>query len=116
MGLSKGQAFIKGFEVINPTDTTFTINKALTYREVIGEPKRCSKTSNSFSLINNPLNEISRVFVTLTATDTIVYNYLVNEYELKNQPVSEILSISGYTQGVDYRLSNNRVVRCKNSR
>lgn len=110
VGLSKGQAFIKGFEVINPTDTTFTINKALTYREVIGEPKRCSKTSNSFSLINNPLNEISRVFVTLTATDTIVYNYLVNEYELKNQPVSEILSISGYTQGVDYRLSNNRVV------
>ena len=110
VGLSKGQAFIKGFEVINPTDTTFTIDKALVYRDVIGEPKRCSRTENSFSLINNPLKEISRVFVTLTSTDTIVYNYLVSEYELKNQPVSEILSIDGYTQGVDYRLSNNKVV------
>ena len=110
VGLSKGQAFIKGYEVINPTDTTFTVDKALVYREVIGEPKRCSRTENSFSLINNPLNEISRVFVTLTSTDTIVYNYLVSEYELKDQPVSEILSIDGYTQGVDYRLSNNKVV------
>ena len=110
VGLSKGQAFIKGYEVVNPTDTTFTVDKALVYREVIGEPKRCSRTENSFSLINNPLNEISRVFVTLTSTDTIVYNYLVSEYELKDQPVSEILSIDGYTQGVDYRLSNNKVV------
>ena len=110
VGLSKGQAFIKGYEVINPTDTTFTVDKALVYREVIGEPKRCSRTENSFSLINNPLNEISRVFVTLTSTDTIVYNYLVSEYELKDQPVSEILNIDGYTQGVDYRLSNNKVV------
>lgn len=110
VGLSKGQAFIKGYEVINPTDTTFTVDKALVYREVIGEPKRCSRAENSFSLINNPLNEISRIFVTLTATDTIVYNYLVSEYELKNQPVSEILNIDGYTQGVDYRLSNNKVV------
>lgn len=110
VGLSKGQAFIKGFEVINPTDTTFTIDKALVHREVIGEPKRCSRSENSFSLINNPLNEISRVFVTLTATDTIAYNYLVSEYELNSQPVSEILSIDGYTQGIDYHLSNNRVV------
>ena len=110
VGLSKGQAFIKGYEVVNPTDTTFTVDKALVYREVIGEPKRCSRTENSFSLINNPLNEISRVFVTLTSTDTIVYNYLVSEYELKDQPVSEILNIDGYTQGVDYRLSNNKVV------
>lgn len=110
VGLSKGQAFIKGYEVINPTDTTFTINKAFVTRDVIGEPKRCSRRENSFSLINNPLNEISRVFVTLTATDTIVYNYLVSEYELENQPVSEIISIDGYTRGVDYRLNNNRVV------
>lgn len=110
VGLSKGQAFIRGYEVVNPTDITFTVDKALIYREVVGEPKRCSRSENSFSLINNPLNEITRVFVTLTAKDTIVYNYLVNEYELKNQPVSEILSIDGFTQGVDYRLSNNKVV------
>lgn len=114
VGLTKGQAFIKGYEVHKPTDTTFNVDKALTTRDVIGEPKTYRTDAKTFELINNPLNEVTRVFVTLTNKDTMVFNSLVREYELKKSPVANITKVIAnkktYIKGVDYNLSNNKIV------
>ena len=114
VGLEQGQAFIKGFEVYKPTDSTFWIDKSLVTRDVIGEPKIYSETSKTFSLINNPINTIDRVFVTVSASDTLNFSKTVFEYDLKNTPVADIQSVSSgdttYIKNVDYRLYNNMIV------
>lgn len=114
VGLSKGQAFIKGFEVINPTDITFTIDKATTIKSVIAEPKVYTNSNKSFSLINNPVNNIDRVLVTCSMQETLNYNSLVSEYDLSGTPVVSITSVKDgsktYNKGVDYNLVNNKLV------
>ena len=59
VGLTKGQAFIRGYVVHKPTDTTFNVDKALTTRDVIGEPKTYRTNARTFEIINNPLNEVT---------------------------------------------------------
>lgn len=114
VGLTKGQAFIKGYEVYRPVDTTFYVDKATTLRPVVGEPKQYSTDSKAFELINNPVNQVSKVFVTLTHSETLVYNNLVAEYPLQKTPVADITSVttSGRTliKGTDYKLSNNKLI------
>lgn len=114
VGLTKGQAFIKGYEVHKPSDTTFNIDKSMATRDVIGEPKTYKSSDKTLELINNPLNEITRVFVTLTNSDTMVFNNLVMEYELSKTPVANITSVTSgsvtYVKGTDYNLNNNKIV------
>ena len=120
VGLEKGQAFVKGFEVYKPTDSTFKVDKALMTRDVVGEPKIFDTSNTSYALINNPISKIDRVFVTLSHQETLVYNNLISEYDLNKTPVADIQSVQDtsttYTKGVDYKVANNKIVWLSNKK
>ena len=114
VGLEKGKAYVKGYEVQRPADTTFKVNKSKTFSSVTGEPKVVSTLNNTYTLINNPVKEVSKVFATVKAVETVNRGSVAGTTDaLVNSPVVEILSITQstttYTPGVDFVLTNNKV-------
>lgn len=114
VGLSKGQAFIKGFEVTNPTDITFTIDKAVSSKDVVAEPKTYTTSNKTFPLINTPVKDVNRVLVTIASQTAMNYNSLISEYALPVTPVASITSVTSsditYINNTDYKLQDDKLV------
>lgn len=114
VGLSKGKAYIKGYEVQKPADTTFEVPKSKDYRLVEGEPKLASSSSNVYTLINAPVRAVKRVFVTAEHSETVNRGAVAGTQDsLTKSPVLSIVEIkqsaTTYTAGVDFILTNNKI-------
>lgn len=112
--LEKGKAYIKGFEVNKPADTSFYVKKSLTTRGVTGEPKIFDTLNTSYRLFKFPVKQVHRVLTTVETQETMNRGAIGGTTDtLSNINVTEIVEVkqSGttYTPGSDFLLTENRI-------
>lgn len=114
VGLAKGKAYIKGFEVQRPTDTTFNIKKSKSTKTVTGEPKVASSTSNVYTTLNHPTKTINRILVTAETIETVNRGAVAGTTDaLAKSPIVSITEVKQsstlYTPVTDYLLNGTSI-------
>lgn len=112
VNLNKGKAYIKGFEVNKPVGTSFRVRKAKDSATMLNEPHIVSSNTNTYRLTNLPVKQVTRVSVSLTATENVTRGQVTGTSDsLSKSPVATITSITSggttYTPGYDYVLSGS---------
>lgn len=108
--VENGKAYIKGFERELVAPVKLLVGKALSTRTVLNEPKTFRAGTNLYKLNNKPVKQINKVVGVVRVTQTITRGTTGGGRDLlPKAPVVRIVSITGYTQGVDYQLTNDSV-------
>jgi len=119
--LTKGRAYIEGFEVTIPTDTLIPIEQPKDTLQINDEPFTYSSSTSNYYLRNQPVAEVHIVegIVEITAyiTRGPVYGGMddLRPYQPSTpidqrlNSVVEIISIDGYVKGTDWVQNGNYV-------
>lgn len=110
VGLTEGKAYIKGYEVSKPYQTKVKLPFSRDTAHVQNEPKPYVEGTGEYKLNNYPVKQITRMVVDMQETIEMTRGPQRDGYDyLPHTPVIEIVSIDGYSQGVDFQLSADRV-------
>lgn len=112
--LGKGKAYIKGYEINKPADTSFYVKKSKTTRQVTGEPKIFDTLNQSYRLFKFPVKQVHRVLTTVETMETLNRGAIGGTADtLSMINVTEIVEVKQnttvFTPGVDFLLTENRI-------
>lgn len=114
--MSAGKAYIKGYEVNKPYMTNIKLDRSEELRRVSGEPitfleNEMTKTPIlEYALSEYPVKEITRMDAYVEKTVTVTRGTPIDGRDkLPDTNIEYIVSIQGYDQNVDYKLTANCV-------
>lgn len=117
VSLSKGKAYVKGWEIEKQVATTVAIPRATAVRSVNSEPKIFESGTKRYPLNNNPASKINRLTAVIKVNTELTRQGSVNGTDpipAKYAPVVEILSIkqksgTSYKKNTDFVLENDTI-------
>lgn len=116
--LSKGKAYVKGWEIEKQTATTIPVPRAKELRSIIAEPKIYQSGTKKYALNNNPISNIDRLVAVIKVDSRLTRQGAVNGTDpipSEYTPVAEVLSIkqqatnTTYKKNVDYVLEADTI-------
>lgn len=114
LGLSAGKAYVRGYEIAKPLDTTFEIKRCTATKSIVGEGNVVSSSHNRYKIYNSPVKTIDRVFVTAAQTDVITRGSIPNTSDTLTR--SAILGVTQVKQGSviyyvnkDFKVVGNKI-------
>lgn len=113
LNLSKGKAYVKGWEIEKQTATTIPIPRATETRSIVSEPKIYQNGTKRYLLNNNPVSKINRLVAVIKVNTRLTRQGSVNGTDpIPSQytPVAEILSIKQANTSTTYRKNTDYVL------
>lgn len=113
LNLSKGKAYVKGWEIEKQTATTISIPRAKETRSIVAEPKIYQNGTKRYLLNNNPVSKINRLVAVIKVNTRLTRQGSVNGTDpIPSQytPVAEILSIKQANTSTTYRKNTDYVL------
>ncbi len=108
--VNAGTAYVQGYQIIKPVPVKQTIPISATYQTLTAEPKTYVSGTNVYALNNYPARQIDQVEAEVSSTASMTRGATANGIDyLPHTSVVSITSISGYTAGTDYKLTDDGV-------
>ena len=112
--LTAGKAYIRGYEVVKPYNTTVKLKKSTDVRQVLNEPKVFHAGNLEYQLNNTPFCFVDQLTAIVEVTDQMSRGSIAGGIDyLTHTPVVSVEKVwnseKEFIQGTDFQLTNDGI-------